>query len=153
MLIPETLLILRYVIEGIKCKYLRNLLKEVIEYKEIVKLINLNDNLIYFGHEIEAVNNRNKIVKKLILTREDLVKALKTERILRENKRLLSRNPDLIVNNWVTLTALKVSEEASEKARVLNETVQIAVDVQEEMRKLQNGRKSCCTNCSTPAIF
>lgn len=88
LLITETLLILRYVSERRKCKYLRNLLKEVIEYNEIVKLINLKDNLIDLGHEIKAVNNRNKIVKALIFTRDDLVKALKTERILRELEKI-----------------------------------------------------------------
>lgn len=130
----------RHIRQRIECKYLRNILKEVIKYNDIVKLININDDLIDLGHEIEGVSNRKKVIIALRLTRDDLVRALKTERILRENKRLLVKNTDLLVNNLGTLTALQVSEQASEKARLLNETIQIAVGVQEEMRKLQNRR-------------
>jgi hypothetical protein len=40
----------------------------------------------------------------------------------------------------VALTALQVSDQASEQGRLLNEALQIVVDVREEMRKLQNQR-------------
>jgi hypothetical protein len=37
------------------------------------------------------------------LIREDLVRALKSERILRDNKKLLANNLDLVVNNLANL--------------------------------------------------
>jgi hypothetical protein len=63
---------------------------------------------------------------------------LKTERILRENKKFIVSRAELFINNLATLTAMQVSEQASEHGRLLNEALQIALDVQQEMRSLQS---------------
>jgi hypothetical protein len=66
-----------------------------------------------------------------------LICALKTERILRENKKFIAGTTELFDNNLTTLQALQVNEEASEHRRLLGEALQIAVGVQEEMKKLE----------------
>jgi hypothetical protein len=40
----------------------------------------------------------------------------------------------------MALNALQINDKASEHGRLLNEALQIVVDVQEEMRKLQDQR-------------
>ena len=51
---------------------------------------------------------------------------------------LFRSNQDLFVNNLANLQALQVSTEAGEYARLLNQSLQIAVDVQSQIRKLQS---------------
>ncbi len=67
-----------------------------------------------------------------------MIRALKTERILRENKNFIISNNELFANNLPTLSAMQVSEQASEHGRLLNEALQIALDVQLEMKRLQS---------------
>lgn len=121
-----------------KNKNFINLLNDVDRYNEILKGIHINDQIEEAGNPEVSLKNRQKIIKALQLTREDIIRALKTERILRENQKFLNRNPELFTNNLTALAALQVSDQASEHGRLLNEALQIAVSAQEEIRKLQN---------------
>ena len=59
-----------------------------------------------------------------------------TEKILRENRGLLARRQDLLAHiesNLSALSAIEVSDEASDYSRILNETLQIGMIVQQEM--------------------
>ncbi|MBD3562318.1 hypothetical protein H6S82_26280 [Planktothrix sp. FACHB-1355] len=71
------------------------------------------------------------------LTREDIIRALKTEKVLRENEQFIKINPELFANNLTALAALQVDEQASEYGRYLNEAFQIGLSIQDEMKKLQ----------------
>jgi len=113
-----------------------NLHQEVYGFNKVIKDINIIDELEAVGNSV-SVSDRIKVIEALSLTSKDLVPALKTERILRENKDF---NPELFAVDLTALRALQVSEQASEYGRLFNETLQIAVDVQEEMRKLQGQR-------------
>jgi hypothetical protein len=62
---------------------------------------------------------------------------LKSERILRHNKKLLANNQELLANNLANLQTLEVSNQAGEYAQLLNQSLQIALDVQAELKKLQ----------------
>jgi len=86
------------------------------------------------------IKERERVIEALKLTKADLVRALKTEKILRENKSFILSNTELFVNNLATLTAMQVTEQATEHGRLLNEALQIALDVQHEMKKLQSQR-------------
>ncbi|MFO0140865.1 MAG: hypothetical protein ACK513_05545, partial [Aphanizomenon sp.] len=84
------------------------------------------------------IQEREKVLEALELTRNDLIRALKTERILRENKHFIITNSNLFTNNLAALASMQVSEEATEHGRILNEALQISLDVQEEMKRLQS---------------
>ncbi|MEO1432164.1 MAG: hypothetical protein AAFV71_24490, partial [Cyanobacteria bacterium J06633_8] len=84
------------------------------------------------------IKERNRVIEALKYTRADLVRALKTERILRDNKKFIVNNSELLANNLATLTQMQVSEQASEHGRLLNEALEIAIDVQQEMKRLQS---------------
>jgi hypothetical protein len=123
-----------------KYRNLIRIFEEVKRYNSVIKAIDINDQIEAVGNPGVHLKNREKVIHALTLTREDIIRALKTERILRENESFIKLNSELFENNLTALTALQVSDQASEHGRLLNEALQIVVDVQEEMRKLQNHR-------------
>lgn len=56
---------------------------------------------------------------------------------MRDNKKLLANNQDVVVNNLANLQTLQVSSQAGEYGQLLNQSLQIALDVQAEIRKLK----------------
>lgn len=144
--VPLLVILLRWFWRRKSCpKSLTKLLDEVDEYHEVIQAIDINDQLVSSGNTQSNINvqpqgcgNRHRVIAALQLIREDLVRALKTERILRDNKKLLANNQDLFVNNLANLQALQVSTEAGEYAQLLNQSLQIAIDVQSQIRKLQS---------------
>ena len=120
---------------------LSGLLDEVDRYNAVIKAIHINDRLEAAGTTEMSLGDREKVIEALRLTRDDLVRALSSERILRENKSFIAGNPELFATNLRAVQALQVSERASEYGRLLNEALQISVGVQEEMRKLQSQRR------------
>ena len=110
------------------------LLDEVDQYHAVIKGIDIYDQLATSGN---SISDREQVISALQLIREDLVRALKTERILRDNKKLLANNQELFVNNLANLQALQLTTQAGEYAQLLNQSLQIALDVQAEIRKLQ----------------
>ncbi|MEL7244305.1 MAG: hypothetical protein AAGM40_18515 [Cyanobacteria bacterium J06573_2] len=139
VLSPTMVILIRWFLRTRNCpKSLTKLLDEVDEYHEVIQAIDINDQLASSGNTQSNINDRDKVISALQLIREDLVRALKTERVLRDNKKLLANNQDLFANNLANLQALQVSTEAGEYARLLNQSVQIAVDVQSQIKKLQS---------------
>ncbi|MHC5595314.1 MAG: hypothetical protein ACYTXC_05000 [Nostoc sp.] len=119
---------------------LRILLNEVDRYNTVIRVIDINDQIEEAGNPEVVIKERDGVIEALKLTKSDLVRALKTERILRENKSFILSNTELFVNNLATLTAMQVTEQATEHGRLLNEALQIALDVQHEMKRLQTQR-------------
>ncbi|MEH1792283.1 MULTISPECIES: hypothetical protein [unclassified Nostoc] len=116
---------------------LRILLNDVERYNTVIRAIDINDQIEEAGNPEVLIKERESVLAALQLTKADLVRALKTERILRENKSFILSNTELFVNNLATLTAMQVNEQATEHGRLLNEALQIALDVQDEMKRLQ----------------
>jgi hypothetical protein len=121
-----------------KNDYLVRLFEEVDRYNAVIKAIDLNDRIESVGNPSVKLEDREKVITALYLTREDLIRALKTERILRENANFIQLNQQLFANNLSALAALQIGDRASEHGRLLNEALQIAVDVQQEIRNLRS---------------
>ncbi|MBD2307427.1 hypothetical protein H6G17_18290 [Chroococcidiopsis sp. FACHB-1243] len=122
---------------------LRNLLLEVDRYNDLIRIINLGDELEAAGNQGASIENRQKAIAALQITRNSLSCAIKTEKILRKNRDLINRNLDLLSNGILSLQALQINAEASEYSKLLNEAVQLTIDVQTEMKKLEaSGEKS-----------
>ena len=117
---------------------LRILLNDVERYNYVIKAIDINDQIEDVGNLGVSIQAREKVLLALELTRNDLIRALKTERILRENKSFIITNSDLFTNNLAALASMQVTEEATEHGRLLNEALQISLDVQQEMKNLQS---------------
>jgi hypothetical protein len=117
---------------------LRILLNDVERYNSVIKAIDINDQIEDVGNLGVSIQAREKVLLALELTKNDLIRALKTERILRENKSFIITNSDLFTNNLAALASMQVTEEATEHGRLLNEALQISLDVQQEMKNLQS---------------
>ncbi|MDZ7965494.1 MAG: hypothetical protein RM368_11020 [Nostoc sp. DedSLP03] len=140
ILVPMPILVGRWLWRQLTCpEGLTILLDEVDKYHDLVAAIDINDQLAASGNVESSIHDRDQVTAALQLIREDLVRALKTERILRDNKKLLANNQELFVNNLASLRALQVSSQAGEYAQLLNQSLQIAIDVQAEIRKLHKG--------------
>ncbi len=114
------------------------IVEDVERYNAIVKAIVINDEIEEAGNSHVRIHQRDRVLKALHLIREDLVRALKTERILRKNHKFLKENDQLFATNLTTLTSLQISDRATEHGRLLNEALQVAVGVQEELKRLQD---------------
>lgn len=113
------------------------LLEDVERYNAVIRAIDINDQIEAAGNPDVALTDRNRVIATLWTTRTDLARALKTERILRENQRFIARNTDLFSHNLTSLSVLQVSDEVNAQGRILNEALEVAVSVQNEMRSLQ----------------
>ncbi|MEH1926063.1 MAG: hypothetical protein V7K14_13920 [Nostoc sp.] len=140
ILVPIPILVGRSLWRQLTCpEGLTILLDEVDKYHDLIGAIDINDQLAASGNVESSIHDRDQVTAALRLIREDLVRALKTERILRDNKKLLANNQELFVNNLASLQALQLSSQAGEYAQLLNQSLQIAIDVQAEIRKLHKG--------------
>ncbi|MEG4350593.1 hypothetical protein QUA70_06750 [Microcoleus sp. LAD1_D5] len=122
---------------------LAGLLDEVEKYHEVIQALDIIDRLTAAGNLQAHLINRGDAIEALKITRESLVCALKTEKILRENKDFIGRRYELFANiesNLAALMAVDVSDRATEYGRLLNEALEIGMSVHKEVRKLQNGR-------------
>ncbi|MBD1932173.1 MULTISPECIES: hypothetical protein [Cyanophyceae] len=79
-------------IENEDRKKLINLLNEVNKYNAVIKAINVSDELEEAGNLEIKIDNRRKLINALKITRADVVRALKTEKILRLNKDFIASN-------------------------------------------------------------
>ncbi|BAY99047.1 hypothetical protein NIES37_30260 [Tolypothrix tenuis PCC 7101] len=113
---------------------LNNLLKEVEKYNSLIKNITVIQELQNIGHNV-SLDNKSNIIEAIKITRNDLIRALKTERILRENP---SFKPEEFSINLDSIRALQTAEQADEYGRLFNDALQVAMSVQEEMKKLQS---------------
>lgn len=120
--------------------HLVSLLEDVGRYHDAIAALEIRDQLEAAGNSQVRLEDRSRIISALQLTREDLVRALKTERILRKNRQFIDRHAEFFADNLTALAALQVSDLASERGKLLNEALEIAASVRTEMRKLQEGR-------------
>lgn len=120
---------------------LAKLLAEVNKYNEVIEAVEIIDRLATVGNLEVNLINRDDVIKALQVTRESLICALQTERILRENQDFIVRRYELfasIENNLTALMDFDVKNQATEYGKLLNEALEIGMTVQREVRKLQN---------------
>lgn len=109
---------------------LLGLLAEVKNYNTIVNNIRVLDQLRAVGNPVK-LTDRDKVIKALVINRRDLVRALNTERILRENPDF---NPEQFDVDLTALQALQVNEKSSEYSELLDTALKVGVRLQEEMK-------------------
>lgn len=112
-------------------------LNEVDKFHTAVQALDNLDQLAVSENSENNFNERQTVITALELVREDLVRALKIERILRDNKKLLPEQEEPFVNNLANLQSLRISSSIGEYVQILNQSLQIDLDVQSQIRKLQ----------------
>ena len=111
------------------------LLDEVDKYnvvaQEIINQIEAFDQLAAIGHAV-TLNHREEVLTSFQQIRSDLVRALQTERILREK----NIRPEQFSVEFVPMNSLEFHGEVQQIAKIVNDATEIGLTVQEEMRKL-----------------
>ena len=119
-------------------KKLTKLFDAAEKYNTIIKALEIQAEIEAVGSTSLRLKNREQVIEALQLIREDLVRALTIERILRKHKRFISANAKLFASNLNDVTSLLINDEVSEHGRLLNEALEIAVAVRDEMKRLEN---------------
>ncbi|GBO53253.1 cytochrome bd-type quinol oxidase, subunit 1 [Pseudanabaena sp. lw0831] len=106
---------------------------EVDKCNKTIRDIDVFDQLQDAGNPIK-LESRESAIAALRMTRNDIVRALKTERILREHPDF---HPDRFDIDLNAFEAIQINNRAKEYGRIFDTTVQIAIDVQKAMTELQ----------------
>ena len=125
--------------QGRRLKTLGHLLDEVDRYQETVMAAHILDELGEIKHSKINLDNREEVLNALSLTRESLVCALITEKILRKHQRFIARRQEMFISiehNLSALQALQLNNTANEYGHLLNQALQIGASVHQEMRQL-----------------
>ena len=119
------------------------LLDEVDRYHQVLDAVDL------FGRlgtvDDLKVQTNTPILEGLNKARESLIAGLMTEKILRQNRGLLSRRQALMDNieeNLTTLQALELQHQAQYFGDILDQALNISIRVQAEVTKLSHLRQS-----------
>ncbi|GET37866.1 hypothetical protein [Microseira wollei] len=121
------------------------MLDEVNKYNELIEAVDIVERLEAVSQSELNLIDRDTLITALEVTRESLIAALSTEKLLRENKGLIARRYQFfyyLENNFTNLMALDTNNKAGEYGRLLNESLQIGMSVHKEVRKLQKRQVS-----------
>lgn len=125
-------------VRGRHLKTLALLLDEVDRHNEVVNALQIMEELGSVPSSGLKLPNREEVFAALQATRESLICALMTEKILRKHKRFMLRRQELfssIETNLATLRSLQVNNQAEEYGQLLNEALTIGLTVHQEMQK------------------
>ena len=114
-------------------KVILRLFTEVDKCNKTIRDIDVFDQLQDAGNPIK-LESRESAIAALRMTRNDIVRALKTERILREHPDF---HPDRFDIDLNAFEAIQINNRAKEYGRIFDTTLQIAIDVQKAMTELQ----------------
>lgn len=114
-------------------KTLKMLLNQVDKYHTIIQAVDNCDQQSEMN-----LPGRETAIAALQMLREDLVRALKIERISRERKKLSADHQELFVNNLANLQALEVNAPTGAYNSFCQQLLQIDLEVQSLVRKLQS---------------
>lgn len=115
---------------------LAHLLDEVDRHNDIIQAVQVMDELEAAQIMPSGLPNRAEVLEALKATRESLISALMTERILRRHRQVIQRQQALfssIETNLATLRSLTVNNQATEYQQFLQEALEIGLAVQREM--------------------
>lgn len=119
-------------------KPLANLLDEVDRHNDIVQAVQVMDELEAVQGDTFSLPNRAAVLTALQTTRESLLLALRTDKILRQHRSLIQRRQELfstIQTHLATLQDLHVQNQASDYQQFLQEALDIGLAVQAEMER------------------
>lgn len=119
-------------------RMLMRLLDEVDRYNELVKTIEVMEQIQAITPSPERSHDRTVVLTAVELTRDSLVSGLMMERILRENRGLLARQQDLMLHlehNGANLTVLELHDRAQEYSDTVRSAIAIGLWVKAEVEQ------------------
>lgn len=125
----ETLKLQEQVTQKARNITLVNLLRDVKNHNQVIYQIDVLDQLNEVGNQI-SLDDRATVLEALKITQENIIKALKTERILRQNPGF---KPENFAVDLASIRSLNIQEKSSEYGKLLNEALQIGISLQDEI--------------------
>lgn len=128
-------------IERLESLYqLRRLFIELENYNKIIKSIDVKEQINY------VLNSINEPIQKEVLDalskiQENLIKALKVERILRENKDFSIKNLESLNITFAELQFTDISKQASEYSGFVEQILDVGISLNQEFEILRDGYK------------
>ncbi|EAW36559.1 hypothetical protein [Lyngbya sp. PCC 8106] len=116
---------------------LLHIFDQIDRYNAIVQSLILHEDLEKAGNLDVKIYQREQVLAALNFLRADLVRALKTEKIIRRNKQFIANNQDLIETDLSTIITAFNFDETTEPGRLLNESLQLATEVHQKLKQLQ----------------
>ncbi len=114
------------------------LLDDLDRYHGALKAVAIAEELAAARHQAIDPDERAAVLSALELTRDDLIRAFSTDRILRENRDFLAIDLASFGDNLTALQALQTDVQGRDYQEILQRTVAIGASVRDEMRKLQH---------------
>lgn len=132
--------------KGKQLKVLSHLLDEVDRYNEMIKAVEILEELRQTDHRSKRLNldNPEAVKEALHLTRESLVCGLMSDKIMRKHQRFIARRHELfasIETNLSSLQTLQATEMAGDYGQLLNEALQVGTSVHQELRKVNTSER------------
>jgi len=132
--------------KGKSLKSLAHLLDEADKHNEIIQAVHIIDQLSSVQRPTPAtlrmeLIDREEIFTALSATRESLISAFMTERILRKHQQFVARRQELfthIETHLATLQNLQINNQANEYGQLLNEALRIGMSVRREIDRWEN---------------
>lgn len=119
-------------------KHLTVLFNEYKKHNQIVRAIDVKEQLEAVEQTGSESQVKSTLSKALVEMREDLIKALKIEKILRENRTVVETNPELFKSSFDATNVQKIIDRGSEYDRLINKTLKIGSKLNKEMKLMQN---------------
>ncbi|EIJ41520.1 hypothetical protein BegalDRAFT_0605 [Beggiatoa alba B18LD] len=119
-------------------KHLFALLQEVDNFNKTLHNILVLDKLQSVGNPVD-LNDREQILAALKIIHTELIRALNTEKILRENPTF---NPEEFHCDLTTLHALQVNKDTSEYGKLLDIALQVGLSIHDKMRDFIQERQA-----------
>ncbi|WP_299414187.1 hypothetical protein [Acaryochloris sp. IP29b_bin.148] len=123
-----------------KARQLRSFMRlfdEVDRYHQVLQAVEL------FGKLGATEQPQTAVLEALSQARDSLIAGLMTEKILRQNRGLLSRRQALLENiehNLMTLQSLELQHQAQDYRDILDQAVEISIRVQDEVTRVSQLR-------------
>lgn len=114
------------------------LLDELDRYHGALKAAAIVEELAIARNQAINPAERAAVMSAFELTRDDLIRALATDRILRENREVLAIDLAQFGDSLTAIQALQTNVQGREYQEILQRTMTIGASVRVEMRKLQH---------------
>ncbi|MEM7065341.1 MAG: hypothetical protein AAF572_19535 [Cyanobacteria bacterium P01_B01_bin.77] len=130
--------------KGTQLKVLSHLLDEVDRFNEMIKAVEILDELRQADRSKRlSLENPDDVKEALHLTRESLVCGLTSDKIMRKHQQFIARRHELfasIETNLYSLQALQAEDMAGDYGQLLNEALQVGTRIHQELRQLSDSR-------------
>ena len=120
--------------KSLKATHLGIFLDEISNFNNVVQNLGVIDELKEAGNPVE-IKDRNQVIEGLKQIKVDLERALRTEKILRNNPNF---KPEEFSIDLTLLKTAQFEEKTKAYAQLVNEAIGIGLRVQEEMKNLGN---------------